>query len=534
MATNWWEALAPQQSPAPVVNPVAQMADPTLSPASLPSGAIVDPAQAEPGLGDVSFFPFFAASRLPAVVKGGMNLARLSGLPEEQALQGELMGGLPAQAPGVAGRIGRQGQIFEGELAASNPLGLPAPMSSPAASAAPRGGQMMPDDFLAALVRQRGAGGTVDDAAAGAESAGRAAGAADDAARAAGGEAGSGGGGAWWQGGQGGPESFFRTLFPKGHVLRNSRQLSTGSRLPWSPFTPDGEGAELQPLTMPGGTGLSAELAGLSSDFSFPPDIETARQELPQVDWEGMTQVDYEKAMEVLAGLRPPEPEERSWMQDLAGWVLPAVAMGTLLGPLGLVAGGLMGEGGRQSREQQREADYQRELQDWQQGLVQNMLKLQAGQRGQELETQQGIRQQELENTEFDLTQENQDMTRTRFRNQNMLDELTGRARDVEIQRAQQGQRLQAMMMNSGIGVDNGQLLTQLVQTNPQVMAELQGMPEFAQWQAMAISKNPADQMASQAAVSALVNRLASNPRYAGVLAQLRQQMALAAMLTSQ
>jgi hypothetical protein len=296
----------------------------------------------------------------------------------------------------------------------------------------------------------------------------------------------------------------------------------------------DKEQADLSPLTIPGGTGLSAELAGLSSNFSFPPDIETARQELPQVDWEGMTQVDYEKAMEVLAGLRPPEPEERSWVQDLAGWVLPAVAMGTLLGPLGLVAGGLMGEGGRQSREQQREADYQRELQDWQQGLVQNMLKLQSGQRGQELQTQQGVRQQELENVEFDLTQEDQDMTRTRFRNQNMLDELTGRARDVEIQRAQQGQRLQAMMMNSGVGVDNGQLLTQLVQTNPQVMAELQGMPEFASWQVLARSKNPADQMASQAAVSALVNRLASNPRYAGVLAQLRQQLALAAMLTSQ
>lgn len=221
-------------------------------------------------------------------------------------------------------------------------------------------------------------------------------------------------------------------------------------------------------------------------------------------------------------------------MQDLAGWVGPALAFGTLLGPLGLIAGGLIGEGGRQSREQQREADYQKDLQNWQKGLVKDRLTLQIGQRDQERETQEGVRQQELENVEFDLTQEDQDMSRTRFRNQNMLDELTGRARDIEIQRAQQGQRLQAMMMNSGVGVDNGQLLTQLVQTNPQVMAELQGMPEFAQWQSMAIGKNPADQMASQAAVSALVNRLASNPRYAGVLAQLRQQMALAAMLTSQ
>jgi hypothetical protein len=488
---------------------------------------MLDPSQPEQGLGDVSFFPFFAASRLPAVVKGGMNLARLSGLPEEQALQGELMGSLPAQAPGVAGRIGRQGQIIEGELAASNPLGLPAPMSSPVAGAAPRGGQMMPDDFLAALVRQRGAGGTVDDAAASAKGAagramGRAEQMADDAIR---GGSGSGGGIMGWLRGQFGKDSgtLGNTVMP-----RNWR----AANVPF--YNIDKEQADLSPLTIPGGTGLSAELAGLSSNFSFPPDIETARQELPQVDWEGMTQVDYEKAMEVLAGLRPPEPEERSWVQDLAGWVLPAVAMGTLLGPLGLVAGGLMGEGGRQSREQQREADYQRELQDWQQGLVQNMLKLQSGQRGQELQTQQGVRQQELENVEFDLTQEDQDMTRTRFRNQNMLDELTGRARDVEIQRAQQGQRLQAMMMNSGVGVDNGQLLTQLVQTNPQVMAELQGMPEFASWQVLARSKNPADQMASQAAVSALVNRLASNPRYAGVLAQLRQQLALAAMLTSQ
>src|SRR5690606_32462681 len=116
-------------------------------------------------------------------------------------------------------------------------------------------------------------------------------------------------------------------------------------------------------------------------------------------------------------------------------------------------------------------------------------------------------------------------------RNQQMLSEISGKRQLAEIEQMRRGRAMQALMMQSGAGVDDQQVLTQLFQTNPAVYGELEGDESFQKWQTLAGSKKPADVMESKVHLSDLMQRLSANPRYAEIVQKLKQQQALAAFL---
>src|SRR5690606_34376738 len=97
------------------------------------------------------------------------------------------------------------------------------------------------------------------------------------------------------------------------------------------------------------------------------------------------------------------------------------------------------------------------------------------GQRAQELETQLGMRTQEKGNFDHLIDQEEADISRSSHRNQQMLSEISGKRQLAEIEQMRRGRAMQALMMQSGAGVDDQQVLTQLFQTNPAVYGELEG-----------------------------------------------------------
>jgi len=267
------------------------------------------------------------------------------------------------------------------------------------------------------------------------------------------------------------------------------------------------------------GTGINDILAA-SLGNEFP---EVNPESLPAFDYEGAPEIDREGARAVLEGTAPDAPVERSFAQDLGGWIIPALAGGLLGGIPGVLLGGLMGEGRRQTDEQMTEAEYQAATDEFERGLAEFDLKMSEAERAEYMQQQLGQRQSAREDYNYERGQvedSQQDVLNQQQLENNSLQQILG-ALDIA-----QGQN-QLNMQNSFLGGtmpvgmdDNAAMLNSLIQTNPQIYNELQQFPIFEEYQ---LALQAEDDLRAHAALSSIMTQLQTNPQIAPILDQLRQ-----------
>jgi len=325
-----------------------------------------------------------------------------------------------------------------------------------------------------------------------------------------------------------------------GKVDANANVLRT--MMPWLPFmdiSTEEQEFETPDINMPDngfitGLGGVAGGGGVNPDFQLPAPVQTDRQQLTQVDYEGATQVPYQEAIEALEATRPEAPEEESFMQKLDSWLIPAAA-GGMLGPLGLLIGGLLGEGRRQDDVQAEDAQYQEALRQFEQGLVQDRLNLMKGMRDQELGTQESQQDQELANFDFAALQDQNDRAATQEQDRRVLDELRGEQTMAQTAKLGRDQMLQRLMLSGQIpGLqDDSAILTRALQLNPELYPLIAGSDAYANWRLN--TQEGGDPIAAQAHLAKLIQEASKfDPQIAELFERLRQEQQLSSFLSAQ
>ena len=246
--------------------------------------------------------------------------------------------------------------------------------------------------------------------------------------------------------------------------------------------------------------------------------------QMPMVDYENMTRPEFESARNILVGTAPEAPAERSWTQDLASYAIPALSMG-MLGPLGLLVGGLMGDGNRRDNNQARQDTFtdesnafQRELADFDLGAARET-------RGFDLADATGNQNQVIAGEKFQQDQRGERRDETKFIDDRALAGQQMIMNALGTQRT--GQQLEAgdMQLNamaSGQGqsaTPAAKMFDQLLQFSPQIAELYANSPE-----AMALGLVPRGDPRHDAAMVQFMMRLRGSQEYGPAINQLEQQ----------
>lgn len=296
---------------------------------------------------------------------------------------------------------------------------------------------------------------------------------------------------------------------------------------------------------MPGGPEASMDMQGLPPD-SFvnqgvgqlgpdPMDIlamargnaavpEGDYDELPPIDYDALPEVDTEAERAALEETRPEEPRERGFLEDLGQWVVPALAGGILGGPLGIILGGLMGEGSRQTRNAEEQEAYEAAMNEFDRGMIEYDRARTEEERERIMEEMTGMRQNEIEDFQYQNAQREADLREVEVadnRQANLMQRLNAAFQMANTQQ-QMGMRQQAMQGGYASGVtDPSATFATLAQTNPQLFAAVADSDAYQNYR-LALAQD--DQIAAQAHMSHLLNALRNDPQVAPYIQQIEEQ----------
>lgn len=243
-------------------------------------------------------------------------------------------------------------------------------------------------------------------------------------------------------------------------------------------------------------------------------------QTLNPINYSSMARPDYEAAKQVLAETGPVAPQEESFIQKLDDWLIPAIGYGLLGGPLGMIAGGFMGEGARQDRSQAEQAAFIEALNQDKRNLAQFDLDAASDTRTMDIEDATGQREAQIQDENFMQGQRAERREEDRY-----VRDSASAAQNMVLQALQSmriGQQLEAGNMyldglvgGAGSQMSGSDIMDTLIQYAPQLGQQLQQDPTYMQ---------ATDPLTRAAAVEAFIMRLSADPQWQPYIEQIRQQ----------
>lgn len=246
-------------------------------------------------------------------------------------------------------------------------------------------------------------------------------------------------------------------------------------------------------------------------------------------DYEGLRGMrpDSQAFLEALGETAPEAPRDRHWTQDLSRWAIPAVAGGILGGPLGLIMGGLMGEGGRRDRNAAEEQEYQERLAQFNRDMARATYGTQGEDYAREIDFNNMVRRNQMDDYQFGADQRgerrdedshvrNAAALQQRMVSQALADARTGQ--QLEIGELQLNSLFGGGMEGLGGGIRPSDQISRLLETDPYAIEQLMQNDKFMQ--ASTMTNGPMkDALLGQA-----VMELQHDPILGPALQQIQQQ----------